>query len=222
MRVVVTLDPNKFAEKKQQPFDIGNQIRFRPRVALLKQPNRFLTSTIFYNQVNDRKATFPPDTKAFLYYSKSPEKPRIAGELRLRVTSSNDPASFESGSDLLDGDDQLWSRPLYSLSKYYIPLYEKLKEDRLLPDDLVTALSTFPLKRWHYHRSQLHYTLNDTFTVNFSGRKWSFTVVTEQGVESLVLNQIFSDHRAMHQSKPPYTGASYKSSFLDISILIFL
>ena len=151
--------------------------------------------------------TFPPDTKAFLYYSKSPEKPRIAGELRLRVTSSNDPASFESGSDLMFTDGQIWSRPLYSLSKYYISLFEKLKEDRLLPDDLVTALSTFPLRRCNYHPSHLYYTLNDTFPVDFSIRRPSLMVVTEQGVERLVLGKVFSDQRTMHQCRRPYTGA---------------
>ena len=190
-----------------------------PRVMLLKQTS--LPLSISYDFSKTRKATFPPDTKAFLYYSTLPEKPRIAGELRLRVTSSNDPAFFESGSDLMDADGQIWSRPLYSLSKYYIPLYEKLKEDRLLPDDLVTALSTTPSRKCLYHRSQLHYTLNDTFTVDFSSRKSSFIVITEQGVESLHL-ALFIDSRKQHAKRRPYTGASYKSSFLDISILIFL
>jgi len=121
----------------------------------------------------------------------SPEKPRIAGELRLRVTSSNDAAYFESGSDLMRTDGQIWSRPLYSLSKYFVPLYEKLREERLLPDDLDTVLSTFPF--------------------DFSTRKSTFLVVTEQGVESLVMEQAFSDHRVIHQCKRPYTGALYIS-----------
>ena len=42
------------------------------------------------------------------------KKPRIAEELRLRVTSSDDPASFDSGSDLLRTDGLPWSRPLFS------------------------------------------------------------------------------------------------------------
>ena len=41
------------------------------------------------------RGPYPTDTKAFLYYSTSREKPRIAGELRLRVISSDDAASFE-------------------------------------------------------------------------------------------------------------------------------
>ena len=227
MRVIVTLDPNKLAEKKQQRFDISNQQLFRSRVALLKQSSPVLTcltSSILYDTANDKKVAFPPDTKGFLYYSTSPEKPRIAGELRFRVTSSNDPASFESGSDLVRMDGQLWSRPLYSLTKYYVPLYEKLREDRLLPDDLVKALalSTFPLRKIFYHRSHFHYTLNDTFTVDFSKRRSFLIFVTEQGVEDLVLNQVFCDHRTMHRDRRPYTGALCKSSSLDIFILMNL
>ena len=93
---------------------------------------------------------YPPDTKAFLYYSTLPGKPRIAGELRFRVTSSDDPASFESGSDLVDKNGQTWSRPLFVLPKYYIPLYEKLREELFVPDDLNTALSTFSDRFPHY------------------------------------------------------------------------
>ena len=49
-----------------------------------------------------KRFSSPPDTNAFLYYFTLPEKPRIAGELCLRVLSNDDLASFESGSDLLN------------------------------------------------------------------------------------------------------------------------
>ena len=87
--------------------------------------------------------SYPSDTKAFLYYFTSPEIPRIAAELRLRIALSDDPASFESGSDLLRTDGLPWRRSLYALSQYYFPLFEKLREERLVPDDLDTVLSTF-------------------------------------------------------------------------------
>ena len=105
------------------------------------------------------RPSLPPDTKIFLYYYTSPENPRIAGELRFRVASSDDHASFESGSDLLLTNDQIWSRSLYSLQKRYPFLYEKLREERLVPDDLDTVLSTFPLKNLSHPRSRILYTL---------------------------------------------------------------
>jgi hypothetical protein len=93
---------------------------------------------------------YPPDTKAFLYYSIPPEKPRIAGELRLRVASNDDSVSFESGSDLLLTNGLPWTRPLYVLSKHYIPLYAKLREEGIIPDYLDAVLSSFPIKIRNY------------------------------------------------------------------------
>ena len=150
---------------------------------------------------------YPPGTNAFLYYSIAPEKPRIAGELRLRVVSSNDHASFESGSDLLLTNGRVWSRPLYGLSKYRNPLYEKLREERFIPDDLHAALSNLPLKSPSHRRSQVLHKLNDTFVVDFSRRaKTLFFVINEQGVERISLHcNIFFDDRAILRVQP-YTG----------------
>ena len=149
---------------------------------------------------------YPTGTKAFLYYSMPPDKPRIAAELRLRVTPSDDPASFKSGSDLLRSDGQPWSRPLYLLPKYYSSLYEKLREDQLVSDDLDRVLSTLPSKSPCYRRSrQRLYTLNDTFTVDFSGGG-SFFFITEKGMETLPFFKVFFDRREIYKSTP-YTGA---------------
>ena len=184
-----------------------------PRVSLLKQSSPVIAPRLEYdagrpasNPGNRRLQFYPASTKAFLYYSMSPDKPRIAGELRLRVVSTDDPASFESGSDLLLPNDRLWSRSLYSLSKYNLPLYEKLREERLVPDDLDTVISTLASKRLSYRRSNVLYTLNDTFIVDFSNSQLVLFVITEQGVEKLTLNHTFLDHRAM-RGYAPYTGA---------------
>ena len=99
-----------------------------------------MTPRIYYKM---RLHPYPPDTTAFLYYSTSPERPPISGELRLRVASSDDHASFESGSDLLLVNGQLWSRSLYVVSKFYPPLYEKLREEGFVSDELNAILSTF-------------------------------------------------------------------------------
>ena len=162
------------------------------------------------------RSCYPPDTKAFLYYFTSPEKPRIAGELRLRVASSDDSASFESGSDLSLPNGQPWSRPLYSLPKYYSCLYEKLREERLVPDDLDAALSSFPsmVQRFNYSWSQILYTFNDTFVLNFITDQLQMNVVTEQGVGSLRFWKPFRDNRD-RRNVSPYTGA-YTNRLLSL------
>ena len=167
----------------------------------------------------------PPNTKAFLYYYLSPEKPCIAGELRLRVTSSDDPASFENGSDLLRYNGQPWLRPLYVLPEFYIPLYEKLREEQLVPDDLDRALSTLPLPKETLRCNWSHrlYTLNDTFIVDFGGCRCGpiFHVISELGVEKLPFGGMFFDGRACCNGSP-YTGAYTIQPSLDASISTIL
>ena len=143
----------------------------------------------------------------------SPEKPRIAGELRLRVTSSDDPASFESGSDLLRTDGLLWSRPLYVLSKYFPFLYEKLREERFVPDDLDRALLTLPSVKVN-NRCQILHTLNDTIIIDFSIHKPSFFIITEQGVGNLLNRNVFVDTRRTVM-RAPYTG-TYTNHYLSL------
>jgi hypothetical protein len=155
---------------------------------------------LYYDRPRLQGPLYPPDTKAFLYYITSPEKPRISGELRLRVAPSDDPASFDSGSDLLKLNGQPWSRSLYQVSKHYIPLYEKLREEGLVPDDLDAVLSTLPPQM---PISQHLYTLNDTFIVEF-GKGRTFIVITEQGMEVMEFDGPFFDARS---KRFPYKGA---------------
>jgi hypothetical protein len=136
----------------------------------------------------------------------SPEKPPIAGELRFRVTSNDVPASFWSGSDLLQLDGRPWSRPLLILLTRYLPLYEKLREDGFVSDDLDADLSTFSTIKYNFtYKSQVLYTINDTFIVDFGIKRGGFTVITEQGAEHIPFTRLFFDS---HESiGTPYTGA---------------
>ena len=167
---------------------------------------------LYYDSKRDNESgkllPYPPDTKGFLYYATPAGRPRIAGELRFRVASSDDPASFESGSDLLKSNGQTWLRPLIVLSNFmnYIFLYEKLKEDLLVPDDLHTILSTFPHTSPKYSRSQILYTLNDTFIIELGATVQRISFVTEQGMESIFFTGQFSEQAEFHK-RNPFTGA---------------
>ena len=139
VNIAVTLDPNKFAEKEQKRLHIGSLAFFHLYIALHNQSSPVKALPHLYYDWTEINSSFPPDTKTFLYYSTSSTRPRIAGELRLRVASSDDPASFESGSDLLGLNGRPWSRSLFAVSKFYIPLpvYEILRKEHHVPDDLL-------------------------------------------------------------------------------------
>ena len=188
---------------------IGSQSFIHPYIALHNQSEP-VRARLFFDRSKDF-SYFPPDTKAFLYYTIPPGGPRIAGELRLRVASSDDPASFESGSDLLGLNGSPWSRSLFILSKHCIPLYEMLRKEGHVPDDLHAVLSTFPPKS--RIETQRLYSLNDTFTVDFSFYKRSLSVITEQGIETIRFIGMFSEARPTSCS--PYTGA-YTNYHLSI------
>ena len=169
--------------------------------------------TLCYNLSRHPKHTpFPPDTTAFLYYLSPPERPRIAVELRLRVATSDDHASFESGFDLLKSNGQPWSRSIFQISKYYIPLYKKLREDGLVPDDLDAVLSTFPPRVINW---QHLYSLNDTFIVDFSFVWLYFAVITELGMSTRQCIMPFARSASSLLRISPFRGA-YTNHHLSI------
>ena len=207
--LIFTLDPRKFSEKKQERLHIGDAQSFTPLILFHNQSSPVGSPRIEYQYKKLAHPTYPPDTKAFLYYFTPSEKPRIAGELRLRVAQSDDHASFERGSDLLKINGQLWSRSLYSVSKYHIPLYEKLREDGLVSDGLDAVLSTLPRT---VCRAQHLYTLDGTFIVDFSKRNVKCIVITEQSIERVLLSTPFEECRIIRRL--PYTGA-HTNHYLD-------
>ena len=102
---------------------------------------------------------------------------------------------------------------------YYL-LYEKLREDNLIPDDLDRALSTLAAEKFPTRQISTLYTLHDTFIVDFSISHSTFSFITEQGMGSLPLQRIFSDGRELCKFTP-YSGA-YTNCRLGTSILINL
>ena len=201
-----------FAEKKQSYLSIGGMKAFKARLTLQKKI--VATPRLVYDPTNETNEKlgqlYPPDTKAFLYYTTPPGRPRIAGELRLRVIPGDDPASFASGSDLLRKNGQPWSRPLHVLPKCYTVIYEKLREDGLIPDDLHAALSAFPKKTFRYSLSQHLFTIHDTFIIDCAKGAPLLSVITEKGMEALAFRQSLFDNRitlrvAPYKSKP-YKG----------------
>ncbi|KAF8816989.1 hypothetical protein BYT27DRAFT_7237721 [Phlegmacium glaucopus] len=218
--LIVTLDPNKFVEKKQQRLSLGNKTIYTAHIDLHDPSTRRATKRLAYDRTSPAGTMwpFPPDTKAFLYYTIPPGKPRIAGELRFRVTLSDDPASFASGSDLLRGNGQPWWRPLCTISKTYVPLYQKLREEGLVPDDLDAILSTFSHRYFIYTLGQVLYTLDDTFTIDLSNDGHYISVITEQGKIMMPFRRHFFDNRAS-RGGTPYTGtvlARFERSTLAI------
>ncbi|OJT09473.1 hypothetical protein TRAPUB_14053 [Trametes pubescens] len=89
---------------------------------------------------------FPPHARGFLYYYLAPNAPALSGQVRFRVTGTNDPALFSSGEDLLRVDHLPWRIPVLSLPlrKYYTALLRRLSDDGLVSEHVVRAASRLP------------------------------------------------------------------------------
>ncbi|KAK0216548.1 hypothetical protein EDD85DRAFT_435829 [Armillaria nabsnona] len=130
---------------------------------------------------------YPNQTTGFYYYWTHPDLPPTAGQLRFRLTPSNDPSLFKSGSDLLKPNGLPWTvsvARLFGLQKaYYAHI---LLEDGLVTKDLISS-EYFRLHR--QHRLQLQSVLlqsfEEVFPLDLPCRSQALNMVTPRGVESI-------------------------------------
>jgi hypothetical protein len=87
---------------------------------------------------------FPSQTQGFFYYVPGPAHAPVAGEVRFRITSNAEPASFEHGHDLLlPHSPAPWRIPLIAIiqrKQNYALMFEQLRKDGAIGDDLVAHL----------------------------------------------------------------------------------
>ncbi|OJT10669.1 hypothetical protein TRAPUB_12815 [Trametes pubescens] len=89
---------------------------------------------------------FPLHTHGYLYYHLASNPPVLSGQVRFRVTETNDPALFASGKDLLRTDQTPWRIPVLSLAmrKQYATLFRRVVDDGLVSEHVVRAASSLP------------------------------------------------------------------------------
>ena len=155
---------------------------------------------------------WPIYSRGFLYYLCPLNRPQIAGELRLRLTPTNDASTFHQGKDLcftepnsIGAVGQPWKRPLYSIATNLNsrPLYDKLLEEGLVSPNLDKSIQSLPKLTLMYSRCQVIYALYDTFTLDLSSDWVTLVAVTETGIAAIRILRQFRDLRV---DKTPYTG----------------
>ncbi|PIL27880.1 hypothetical protein GSI_10002 [Ganoderma sinense ZZ0214-1] len=146
-RKIHTLDPSKLVKEDYVDFSRKSC----GTVGIILQPSWLANSPIPPPPRNAQfrgnpwgSKRFPNGTHGFIYYHVPPYSSPLAGELRFRITSSCDPASFASGSDLLTERSMPWRYPLYKIvcRPYCSDFVALLLQDALISQrtlDLVTA-----------------------------------------------------------------------------------
>lgn len=214
-RDLITLKPSEFRRVGQHWIDLSTVTN--PTIHVFNDLQTYKTIQLPYAKGSAKREPWPSNSKGFFYYSTPPHRPRISGELRLRLTPTSDPSTFPQGTDLClskhlnqnDNDAPAtvtpWRRPLYSIatSSTLRPLYDKLRAEGLVSPTLASALRALPRLTIMYSRCQLVHALQDTFALDLSSDWITLVAMSEHGLASVHLLRHFRDMRA-HVC--PYTG----------------
>lgn len=138
-RFIVTLDPTKLVQLQQPAIDMSDLAVTRIWTA------SGLSKLTF--ACNARRIPFPSGTRGFLYYHLPSDRPRISGQLRFRLTPSDDPASFAYGHDLMQPRDRRYTHQPWGTHVLYLPdqmyytgLLSQLVNEGLVEESLLETI----------------------------------------------------------------------------------
>lgn len=164
---------------------------------------------ISYSQ-KDGFIPFPPSTHGFFYYHRDPLLPPVAGEVRFRITRSQDPASFRTGHDLLRPSRRPWSIPLLSLTALRGPaaLREQLVADGIVDQALLLKCEQLVKGiRWTRTPSIALYSLDQPFIAHLDHPHQELYVVGADAIGRCQMQGIFGSRpSSSHSWRAPYTG----------------
>lgn len=131
---------------------------------------------------------YPSGTRGFLYYHWPSDRPRISGEIRFRITPSDNPASFSHGYDLPQRPSKFRRQKPWFLSLLSIPqrksyncILTQLESDGLITHNLAEVVRNVATLRPISAASHLLFTLSDPFEINYANSPViTFRAVTEQ------------------------------------------
>ncbi|KAH0585790.1 hypothetical protein H2248_007082 [Termitomyces sp. 'cryptogamus'] len=145
------------------------------------------------------RTPFPDNTYGFFYMHIDPRLPLVSGQIRFRITTSNDPAQFENGTDLfIQGEP--WKIHAVRIA-HFAPLIEQLRGDGYA--EYAQTLSSLPLSKEKPARVQCY--LEQPFVMDMSFRRHSlFAIVSDKILSSFLVNTFFDSRRS--KLATPYTG----------------
>ncbi|SJL08450.1 uncharacterized protein ARMOST_11814 [Armillaria ostoyae] len=115
--------------------------------------------------------SFPDKTTGFLYYWTHSDLPATVGQVPFRLTSTNDPSLFESGSDPHKPDGTPWAIPLGRLLRVHgsgSGYVQMLLDDGLVSKDLIRSKYFRLYEKLRLHaNSVLIESPDDVFPVSF-------------------------------------------------------
>ncbi|TFK46179.1 hypothetical protein OE88DRAFT_1041024 [Heliocybe sulcata] len=142
---------------------------------------------------------FPMDAQGFLYWHLEKAAPPLSGQVRFRITTSSDPATFPSGRDLQLPDGRIWHMSLFEIareSKYSglraHLLSEKLVTAKVLDTALDISGSHGPEIRRPAAGSLLIWKFGQRFLIDLQSHYVYLWVIGNSTAERLYLQRLFS------------------------------
>jgi hypothetical protein len=153
--------------------------------------------------------SFPDRTQGFFYYHNPLRNIQTSGEVRFRITTSNDPSTFASGTDLLGLTSQPWRLPLMDIAtaKQYNGLRQLLLEDDLVAAEVIQQCVRI-CDDWNVpdnssQRRRFIHSFGQLFYVEFGSHGLTLFVVTNDSCPKVYIKRLFIDH-----GRAPFSGKS--------------
>ncbi|TFK52878.1 hypothetical protein OE88DRAFT_1792132 [Heliocybe sulcata] len=131
-----TLDPRRL---RTEDFLVLSG-RLQKALRVLAAPE-IQSSHVLYCCQGTTSLLFPSDTQGFLYFHLDADAPALAGQVRFRITTSSDPATFTEGRDLQLPDGRPWNISLFQVARrsIYAAYRAQLLSDKLVTEELLVA-----------------------------------------------------------------------------------
>ncbi|TFY62776.1 hypothetical protein EVG20_g6580 [Dentipellis fragilis] len=189
-----TLDPTRLSPTDY--CDLSGKLNARP-LCEVKIDGGFLLN-LHYGMEQNAALRFPPDTRGFFYYHPT-STPRVSddpngrpedglrvlvGELRFRLTRTNDPACFAEGQDLRHTDGLPWSVPFERIatSPAAHDLRAILLRDGLISEEqLEGEREHVRMRRSGLSSRRVMSSLGEPFSANLCRRRWYIAVDSVAG-----------------------------------------
>ena len=144
------------------------------------------------------QTAFPDRTRGFFYYHNPLRNIPTAGEVRFRITTSNDPSTFVTGTDLLGPMSLPWRIPLLAITnaERYKGLRQLLLEDNLVAAEVFQqCVRILDAPTMLTHRSRLISSFGQLFHLEFGSIHLALFVVTNNSCQKIFIRKHFSRHR---------------------------
>ncbi|KAF9481053.1 hypothetical protein BDN70DRAFT_931174 [Pholiota conissans] len=192
-----TLSPELIIAGKEELCDLS--YKFRPTLYASDQKSPIVSYG--YSDSEQKVFRFPPNTKGYFYFHRSPDLPELLWGVRFRICDG--PEDFERGHDLLSRSGTPWGYTVIALvyDSFRRPFLELAEAEHFIEEDLVRDIKKLGLDDARRMASFL-YSLADPFILNLAKPKVIVTIITRKRVATVrFLTTRFAERRKSKDGK---------------------